>query len=279
MFIVLDFFVKSTGTGHVNLSWLARLPILSDTCDPRIRNALRIRALRLCCLTSHYADLWRKICTGESPPSTSPDHPDCAATPGTPAAPPVGTPLLMPETPSPPAARIRLAAPETPRCPAGTRLATPAARSPRTNDPATPSALPTGTPSVTPAARRRRTNRPATPTLLPADTLLVTPEARRRRTNRPAPPTTAPTPRNPGPPDEACSATDRWRERLRLARASDAQPRNGPCRHSRWAAVRHPRKNSVRCRFESAAVGCPAGDSVCRASATARRRPPRFTVN
>ena len=84
MSIVLDFFVKSTGTGYINLSWLARLPILSDTCDPRIRNALRIRALRLCCLTSHYADLWREICNRELPPPTvpDPDHPDCAATPG-----------------------------------------------------------------------------------------------------------------------------------------------------------------------------------------------------
>ena len=38
--IVLDFFVRSTGTGHVNLSWLSRLPMLADTCDPRIRNTL-----------------------------------------------------------------------------------------------------------------------------------------------------------------------------------------------------------------------------------------------
>ena len=75
MSIVLDFFIKSTGTGHVNLSYLSRLPVLTDTCDPRIRNALRIRALRLCCLTSHYADLWSEICNGESPPPTVADHP------------------------------------------------------------------------------------------------------------------------------------------------------------------------------------------------------------
>ena len=75
MSIVLDFFVKSTGTGHVNLSWLSRLPMLADTCDPRIRNALRIRALRLCCLTRHYADLWSDICNGEPPPPAAPDHP------------------------------------------------------------------------------------------------------------------------------------------------------------------------------------------------------------
>ena len=39
MSIVLDFFIKSTGTGHTNLSWLSRLPVLTDTCDPCIRNA------------------------------------------------------------------------------------------------------------------------------------------------------------------------------------------------------------------------------------------------
>ena len=48
---------------------------LSDTCDPRIRAALRIRALRLCCLTSHYADLWREICTGQLPPPARPEPP------------------------------------------------------------------------------------------------------------------------------------------------------------------------------------------------------------
>ena len=67
MSIVLDFFVKSTGTGHVNLSWLRRLPILSDDCDPALRAALRLRALRLCCLTTHYADLWREACASELP--------------------------------------------------------------------------------------------------------------------------------------------------------------------------------------------------------------------
>ena len=80
--IVLDFFVKSTGTGEMNLSWLSRLPVLADTCDPRIRNALRIRALRLCCLTRHYADLWSEICNRELPPPTASDHPGCATMPG-----------------------------------------------------------------------------------------------------------------------------------------------------------------------------------------------------
>ena len=67
MSIVLDFFVKSTGTGHVNLSWLSRLPILSDDCDPALRASLRLRALRLCCLTTHYAGLWQEACESELP--------------------------------------------------------------------------------------------------------------------------------------------------------------------------------------------------------------------
>ena len=74
MSIVLDFFVKSTGTGHVNLSWLSRLPILTDTTNLHLRNALRIRALRLCCLTTHYAELWQDICTGELLSTPASDH-------------------------------------------------------------------------------------------------------------------------------------------------------------------------------------------------------------
>ena len=67
MSIVLDFFIKTTGTGHVNLSYLRRLPILTEDCDPCIRAALRIRALRLCCLTTHYADLWYSACMFQHP--------------------------------------------------------------------------------------------------------------------------------------------------------------------------------------------------------------------
>ncbi len=65
--IVVDFFVKSTGTGEINLSGLQRLPVLTDDCHPHIRAALRLRALRLNCLTTHYADLWSEMCaTGDS---------------------------------------------------------------------------------------------------------------------------------------------------------------------------------------------------------------------
>ena len=74
--IVLDFFVKSTGTGHVNLSWLSRLPILPDQCNPMIRNALRARALCLSCLTTYYADLWEELCNTPLPEDLSRRHID-----------------------------------------------------------------------------------------------------------------------------------------------------------------------------------------------------------
>ena len=61
--VVLDFFVKTTGTGEMNLSWLSRLPLPTDSCPVSVRSALRIRTLRLSCLTSHYAKLWTDACT------------------------------------------------------------------------------------------------------------------------------------------------------------------------------------------------------------------------
>ena len=60
--IVLDFFVKSTGTGHVNLSLLGRLPILADDSPQSVRDAIRARALCLSCLTIHYSEQWEEIC-------------------------------------------------------------------------------------------------------------------------------------------------------------------------------------------------------------------------
>ncbi|HET8636843.1 MAG TPA: hypothetical protein VFL96_08335, partial [Acidobacteriaceae bacterium] len=54
--VPLDFRVKSTGVGHVNLSLLRQLPMLSQA---NLRAALHSRALALACLTGHYADLWQ----------------------------------------------------------------------------------------------------------------------------------------------------------------------------------------------------------------------------
>ncbi len=61
MSIALDFFVKTTGTGHVNLSYLHRFPLLPPNCHPDLNSAIRLRALILNCLTSHYADLWEEL--------------------------------------------------------------------------------------------------------------------------------------------------------------------------------------------------------------------------
>ena len=74
--IVLDFFIKTTGTGHVNVSLLNRLPILTDDCNASIRNALRVRALSLSCLTTHYADLWEEVCGTPLPGEPSRRHID-----------------------------------------------------------------------------------------------------------------------------------------------------------------------------------------------------------
>ena len=72
MSIVLDFFIKSTGTGEVSLSWLSRLPVLDESCDARLRDAMRVRALRLCCLTTHYAELWSEACDEGTPSPKQP---------------------------------------------------------------------------------------------------------------------------------------------------------------------------------------------------------------
>ena len=72
MSLILDFFVKSTGIAHVQRAWLSRLPILTEDCHPWLHSALRLRALRLCCLTVHYADLWRDACRADLPGASVP---------------------------------------------------------------------------------------------------------------------------------------------------------------------------------------------------------------
>ena len=76
MSLVLDFFIKTTGSGHVNVSLLDRLPVLGHDSPPPIRNALRVRALCLSCLTNHYADLWKEICDTPLPKEPSHRHID-----------------------------------------------------------------------------------------------------------------------------------------------------------------------------------------------------------
>ena len=65
MSVVLDFFIKTTGTGHVYSSYLRRLPLLPANCDPYIRSGLRLRALILNCLTTRYTELWQELFTPE----------------------------------------------------------------------------------------------------------------------------------------------------------------------------------------------------------------------
>ena len=76
MSTVLDFLIKSTGTGHVRQTWLERLPILTDDCLASLRNSLRVRALCLSCLTTHYACLWAEICATALPEDPSRRHID-----------------------------------------------------------------------------------------------------------------------------------------------------------------------------------------------------------
>ncbi|MDF9776711.1 Eco57I restriction-modification methylase domain-containing protein [Pseudomonas baetica] len=56
--IPLDFYMKSTGSGHANLAYLSRLPLASNTSSVSARTSLHVRALMLSSLTNHYADLW-----------------------------------------------------------------------------------------------------------------------------------------------------------------------------------------------------------------------------
>ena len=64
MSIVLDFFIKSTATGHVRISWLNRLPLLLRSLfAPSIRSGSPPpRPMPFSCLTTHYADLWEEVC-------------------------------------------------------------------------------------------------------------------------------------------------------------------------------------------------------------------------
>ena len=60
--IPLDFLVKISGTSDLWPSRLVQLPVLRADLGRRVRLSLRVRALSLSCLTTHYADLWREIC-------------------------------------------------------------------------------------------------------------------------------------------------------------------------------------------------------------------------
>jgi len=54
-----DFFIKSTGMGHANISLLARIPY--PQFDIMLQPAARVRSLLLVCLTSAYSSLWTNV--------------------------------------------------------------------------------------------------------------------------------------------------------------------------------------------------------------------------
>ena len=53
--IPFDFFVKTTGKGHLGKSTIDQLPVLS------LDSRARLRVLRLNCLTAHYSEFWGKL--------------------------------------------------------------------------------------------------------------------------------------------------------------------------------------------------------------------------
>ena len=56
--LVVDYFIRSTGKGHVNVALTAAIPLLGiDAIAP----AQILRVLRLNCLTTHYAPLWDEL--------------------------------------------------------------------------------------------------------------------------------------------------------------------------------------------------------------------------
>ncbi|MBT3328166.1 MAG: hypothetical protein HN396_18230, partial [Gemmatimonadales bacterium] len=55
----LDFLIKSSGMGHATTALLGQLPLVTRGNVARAR--LHRRALRLTCLTTHYADLWNEL--------------------------------------------------------------------------------------------------------------------------------------------------------------------------------------------------------------------------
>ncbi len=69
MSLVMDFMIKASGVSEAGKSQLDRLPFLTEACHDIIRAGLRLRALRLSCLTSHYAHLWSRACDGGNPPA------------------------------------------------------------------------------------------------------------------------------------------------------------------------------------------------------------------
>jgi hypothetical protein len=63
MSLPVDFFVRAKGSGHLQVGQSQSLPILQGASAPMMVS----RALRLNCLTTHYADLWNEVWPQSSP--------------------------------------------------------------------------------------------------------------------------------------------------------------------------------------------------------------------
>jgi hypothetical protein len=57
--IPLDFYLKSTGAGHANYAYLARIPFAP--CNGGVQARLFVRALILECLSNYYGDIWSNL--------------------------------------------------------------------------------------------------------------------------------------------------------------------------------------------------------------------------
>ncbi|SFE32480.1 N-6 DNA methylase [Paracidovorax konjaci] len=61
MSVVADFRVKSTGSGHANISLMGQLPTISPTVSAAEKAGLQARALVMNCLTAHYVQIWGDV--------------------------------------------------------------------------------------------------------------------------------------------------------------------------------------------------------------------------
>lgn len=59
--VIADFRVKSTGSGHANISLMGQLPTIHQGMSRSLVVSLWSRALVLNCLTTHYAPLWNQV--------------------------------------------------------------------------------------------------------------------------------------------------------------------------------------------------------------------------
>ncbi len=77
--LAVDFFVRSFGRANFQANSAGQVPVLRETW---LSGAASARALRLNCLTTHYADLWNEVWPTSHAPGWSLDDPRLSAWPG-----------------------------------------------------------------------------------------------------------------------------------------------------------------------------------------------------